>query len=273
MYLFLGNLAILDTCISSISVSHLSFDILSGNILILHSTCLVQVFFFSWFAYTEFYLLAVMSYDRYVAICLPLHYTTKISIQLCVQLAFTSWVIGFVCSSMHSLCTLRLVFFNPTTIPGFFCELYQLIELSCSDTYLNYLLIFVVGVPFALIAFSITFFSYFYILKTILRIKIKNGRHKAFSTCSSHLTVVFLFYVTTFFNYVQPKTDNFLVGQLVSVFYTFFTPLLNPVIYSLRNSELKGAHSLRLVNLLIFHSTQCIICPLFLLIFSVSSDL
>nr|DBA18917.1 TPA: hypothetical protein GDO54_014810 [Pyxicephalus adspersus] len=241
MYFFLGNLSVLDTSIPSISVSHLSFANFSGKIPVLYSTCLAQVFFFSWFAYTEFFLLAVMSYDRYVAICLPLHYTTKISIQLCIQLVSSVWIFSSAYSLMHTLCTLRLVFCDSTTIPGFFCELYQLIELSCSDTYLNYLLIFVVGIPFALIAFSITFLSYVYIFKTILRIKMKDGRQKAFSTCSSHLTVVFLFYVTTFFNYIQPKAEDLLVGRLVSILYTFFTPLLNPVIYSLRNSELKGA--------------------------------
>ncbi|XP_040211677.1 olfactory receptor 1361-like [Rana temporaria] len=241
MYFFLGNLSVLDTFMPSCSVSHLSFGNFSGKILISYSSCVVQVFFFSWFAYTEFFLLAIMSYDRYVAICLPLHYTTKINIKLCVLLVASIWIFSCAYSLMHTLSTRRLSFPDSVTIPGLFCELFQLIQLSSSDTYINYLLIFLVGVPFALVAFSITFLSYFYIVKTILRIKMKDGRRKAFSTCSSHLTVVFMFYVTTFFNYIQPKNDNFLVGRLVSVLYTFFTPFLNPVIYSLRNKELKGA--------------------------------
>nr|DBA18916.1 TPA: hypothetical protein GDO54_014809 [Pyxicephalus adspersus] len=241
MYFFLGNLSVLDIGTSSVSASHLSYDMFTGNRLILYSTCLAQVFFFSWFVSTEFFLLAVMSYDRYVAICHPLHYTTKISISLCVQLASMVWIFSSAYSLMHTIYTQRLAFCDSTTIPGFFCEIYQLIELSCSDTYLNYILIFVVGVPFALIAFLTTFLSYVYILKTILVIKTKESKWKAYSTCSSHLTVVFMFYVTTFFNYIQPKTENYFIGRLVSVFYTFLTPFLNPVIYSLRNSVLKEA--------------------------------
>ncbi|XP_073490803.1 olfactory receptor 5B12-like [Aquarana catesbeiana] len=241
MYFFLSNLASLNIFSSSISASHLSFDIFTGNRLILYSTCITQVFFFSWFVSTESFMLEIMSYDRYVAICQPLRYTTMMSFHLSVQLAFSIWVLNFVCCLVHTLCVLRLSFPDPTTIPGLFCELYQLIQLSSSDTYLNYLLLYTEVSCFSVTGFLITFLSYVYIFKTILRMKVKDGRRKAYSTCSSHLTVVFIFYGTAFFNYLHPKTKDLLSGRLMSVFYTVFTPLLNPIIYSLRNTELKSA--------------------------------
>ncbi|XP_073490688.1 olfactory receptor 1f45-like [Aquarana catesbeiana] len=241
MYFSLGNLSVLDNLNSSISTSHLSFDIFTGNRLISYPTCISQVFFFTWFGSTEFFILDMMSYDRYVAICHPLRYTTMINIRLCVQIAIFSWLFRFVCCLVHVFCALRLSFPDPTTIPGLFCELYQLLQLSCSDTYLNYLLLYFESVDIGVTSFFITFLSYVYIFKTILKIKLKDGRWKAYSTCSSHLTVVFIFYGTGLFNYFQFKTKNFLAGRLISVFYTVVTPLLNPIIYSLRNSDLKRA--------------------------------
>ncbi|XP_077306061.1 olfactory receptor 1M1-like [Lithobates pipiens] len=241
MYIFLGNLSVLDIFNSSISTSHLFFDIFTGNRLISYPTCISQVFFFSWFLTTESFILELMSYDRYVAICHPLHYTTMMSIHLCVQMTFCFWVFSFVCCLVHTICALRLAFPDHTTIPGFFCELFQLMQLSSSDTFLNYLLLYLQAVCFAVPGFFINFLSYVYIFKTILKIKLKEGRRKAYSTCSSHLTVVFIFYGTALFNYFLPKTMDFLAGRLLSVFYTVLTPLLNPVIYSLRNNELKGA--------------------------------
>nr|DBA18923.1 TPA: hypothetical protein GDO54_014816 [Pyxicephalus adspersus] len=241
MYFFLGNLSTLDIFSPSVSTSHLPYDIFTGNRVILYSTCISQVFFITWFAYTEILLLAVMSYDRYVAICHPLRYTTMISTYLCIQLASIIWVVGSLFSLAHTLSALSLVFCDSTTIPGLFCELYQVIQQSCANTYLSDLLVLFLAINLGSIALSITFLSYVYIFKTILRIRLKDGRVKAFSTCSSHLTVVFIFYGTAFFNYFHPNTEEFPVGRLVSAVYTLLTPFLNPLIYSLRNSELKGA--------------------------------
>ncbi|KAM5152845.1 olfactory receptor 1J1-like [Mantella aurantiaca] len=241
MYFSLGNLSALDIFNSTISISHLSFSIITGHRQILYSTCISQVFFFIWFLSAESFILVMMSYDRYVAICHPLHYNTMMSLHMYVRVVLFLWVFRCVCSSLHMLCALRLAFPDPTTIPGFFCELYQLIQLSCSDTSLNYLLIYVDALSFEVTGSFIIFLSYVYIFKTILKIKLKEGRRKAYSTCSSHLTVVFIFYVTAFFNYFHPKTKDFLAGRLLSVIYTVLTPFLNPIIYCLRNSDLKEA--------------------------------
>ncbi|XP_040211680.1 olfactory receptor 1J2-like, partial [Rana temporaria] len=241
MYFFLGNLSVLDIFNSSTSVLHVSFDIFTGNRLISYPTCISQVFFFSWFCSTECFILDIMSYDRYVAICHPLHYTSIMRLPLCVQVAFLFWVLSFACSLLHTLYALRLAFPDPTTIPSLFCELYQLFQLSSSDTFLNYFLIYFQAACFSVPGFLITSLSYVYIFKTILKITMKDGRRKAYSTCTSHLTVVFIFYGTVFFNYFQPKTTIFQAGRWLAVFYTVVTPLLNPIIYSLRNRDLIGA--------------------------------
>ncbi|KAM5152844.1 olfactory receptor 5V1-like [Mantella aurantiaca] len=241
MYFLLGNLSVLDMLTPSVSASHFAYDFFTGNKLISFPTCITQIYFFIWLVCTEVFLLAVMSYDRYVAICHPLHYTTLVNILLCVQLMSSICVFSSVYSLVHTLCLLRLVFCDFTIIPGFFCEIYQLIQLSCSDTSLNILLMSLIGVGFPFVAFSITFFSYVFIFRTILRIKMLEGKLKAFSTCSSHLTVVFIFYSSSYFNYFHPKTKGFMIDRLLSVIYTIFTPFLNPIIYSLRNSDIKEA--------------------------------
>ncbi|XP_077303098.1 olfactory receptor 1f45-like [Lithobates pipiens] len=242
MYFSLGNISVLDIFNSSIATSHLFFYTFTGIRQISYPNCITQVLLFTWFSSTEFFILNLMSYDRYVAICHPLHYTTMMSIRLCVQIAFFSWIFRFVCCFVHTFMALRLAFpDHKTIIPGLFCELFQLLQLSCSDTNLNYLLLYVDAASFGVTSSFITFLSYVYIFKTILEIKMKEGRRKAYSTCSSHLMVVFIFYGTGFFNYFHPKTKDSLAGRLVSLFYTVVTPLLNPIIYSLRNRDLKGA--------------------------------
>ncbi|KAM4698735.1 olfactory receptor-like protein OLF4 [Rhinophrynus dorsalis] len=240
MYFFLGNLSFLDICASSVTAPHLLINVFRERRSIAYSNCIAQVFFFISFACTESFLLAVMSYDRYVAICHPLHYSTIINTSLCAQLVTVVWVIGPCYSLVHTLCLLRLSFCDSKTIKGLFCELYQLIQLSCSNNLVNNLLVYVFAVGVCLCAFLITFISYLHIFNSIFHINIKRGQLKAFSTCASHLTVVFIFYGTSVSNYVHADNKEFTASRL-SVIYAVITPMLNPIIYCLRNNEFKGA--------------------------------
>ncbi|KAM4698750.1 olfactory receptor 1-like [Rhinophrynus dorsalis] len=200
------------------------------------------MFFFLFFAGSEIFLLAGMSYDRYTAICHPLHYIHIMSWKVCVLLASVAWTLGLFNGLIHALCTRRLVFCAENTIYGFFCDLPLLLQISCTDIFINMLSIFVIILTFGLLAFGITFIPYVQIFQAILRIPSKVGKHKAFSTCTSHLTVVFIFYGTSIFAYLRPAPQEHNIGDsLVSVIYTVITPLLNPFIYSLRNKDLKDA--------------------------------
>ncbi|XP_075422729.1 olfactory receptor 1G1-like [Ascaphus truei] len=242
MYFFLGNLACLDAGSSSVTVPRMLADLLTEIRTISLTACRTQVFFFIFFAGSELFLLAVMSYDRYVAICHPLHYSHIMSWEVCAQLASVVWAIGFSHSLIQTLCTHRLTFCGPNIIQSFFCELHFLLQLSCTDTFINIVLIFLAVLFIALPALLITFIPYIHIFRTILRIPTKEGKHKAFSTCASHLSVVFIYYGTLFFTYLRPAPSHpGISDSLVSVIYTVITPLLNPLIYSLRNKDLKRA--------------------------------
>ncbi|MEE6519467.1 hypothetical protein FKM82_031316, partial [Ascaphus truei] len=242
MYFFLGNLACLDAGSSSVTVPRMLADLLTDVRTISLTACRAQVFFFMFFVGSEMFLLAVMSYDRYVAICHPLHYSHVMSWEVCAQLASVVWALGFSNSFIHTFCTHRLTFCGPNIIQGFFCDLPLLLQLSCTDTFINILLIFFSAFSLCLLALLITFIPYIHIFRTILRIPTKERKHKAFSTCTSHLSVVFIYYGTLFFTYLRPAPSHPGIGDsILSVIYTVITPLLNPLIYSLRNKELKGA--------------------------------
>uniref|UniRef100_K9J843 Olfactory receptor n=1 Tax=Xenopus tropicalis TaxID=8364 RepID=K9J843_XENTR len=224
MYFFLGTLACLDMSLSSVTVPRMLFDLLTKRRVISVPACITQIYFFLFFCTSEMAVLAVMSYDRYIAICRPLHYMQIMTWNVCVQFVSIILVFGAVHSLVHAVFLTKLTFCNPNDLQSFFCDLPQLLEASCSDTFLNILLIFLLGIF------------------TVLKIPSKHTRSKAFSTCSSHLTVVFLFYTTTFFNYLHSKTnDHHTEDKVASVFYAILTPFLNPLIYSLRNQELKAS--------------------------------
>ncbi|OCT64617.1 hypothetical protein XELAEV_18045716mg [Xenopus laevis] len=242
MYMFLSNLAGLDVFYSTVTSPRMLTDFFSETKTISLPACITQFFFFFSFICIELYLLAVMSYDRYVAICHPLHYIQIMHPKFCVLIVVSAWVIGFLTSLIHTLCTLRLTFCGPNLIQGFFCDLPQLFLLSCTNTFINVLVMFLVGILMGSSALGITFVPYIQIFRTIKKIKTWRGKLKAFSTCASHLTVVFVFYGTLIFTYLRPTPRNaFSEDRLVSVVYTIVTPLLNPIIYSLRNKDLKGA--------------------------------
>ncbi|KAM9305307.1 olfactory receptor 8B8-like [Gastrophryne carolinensis] len=242
MYFFLGNLASLDLCTSSVTVPRMLSDFHTKRKMIELSTCLTQFFFFLFFVVSEAFLLTIMSYDRYIAICCPLHYLHLMNRKMCISLVLTVWLVGLAHSLVHTLYALKLKFCVPNIINSFFCDLPQLLQISCSDHYINSLLIFLLADLLAGIFGIMTFLSYAFIVKTVLRMKVTSSRWKVFSTCSSHLIVVSVFYIAGSFNYFQPSSNNHGIGDKVaSVFYATLTPFLNPLIYSLRNREIKTA--------------------------------
>ncbi|KAM4698744.1 olfactory receptor 1468-like [Rhinophrynus dorsalis] len=242
MYFFLGNLACLDTFFSTVTVPQILSNLFSGMSIISLTDCVAQIFFFILFCSSEVYLLAVMSYDRYTAICLPLHYIHIMSWKVCVLLVLVAWTLGFFTGLTHTLGICRLEFCAENTIHGFFCDLPLLFQISCTDIFINILLMFLLTLPVALLALVITLVPYVHIFQAILRIPSKVGKHKAFSTCTSHLTVVFIFYGTFLFTYLRPTPEQRNIGDTwVPLIYTVISPVLNPFIYSLRNNDIKGA--------------------------------
>ncbi|XP_073490789.1 olfactory receptor 5B12-like [Aquarana catesbeiana] len=240
MYFFLGNLASLDLCFSSVTVPRMLFDLHTERRKITMTACITQVFFFVVFGISDSLLLAVMSYDRYTAICKPLHYIQIMSWKVCVLMMSIVWCLGFFSAFIHTFYVLKLTFCASNIIEGFFCDLPQLFLISCSDTFINILLIFLVGGSLAVATLILTFLSYVFIFKTALQMKVKGNRSKVFSTCTSHLTVVSMFYGSAFLNYFQPSGGHHVLGANVApVFFPVIVPLLNPLIYSLRNQDFR----------------------------------
>lgn len=242
MYFLLGNLSCLETCYISTIWPRMLDSFLTGNRSMWVTSCFTQLYFFGGLATAECYLLAAMSYDRYLAICKPLHYATLMDARSCLQLASGSWVIGFMVNTVTTYFMTHLIFCGPNIIDHFFCDFSPLLQLSCSNTLNIQLLIFVLSALFGLFPFLLTLISYSCIIATILRIPSSVGRKKAFSTCSSHLIVVTLFYGTIVIVYVVPKNNTLReLNKVFSVFYTVLTPLVNPFVYSLRNKDIKQA--------------------------------
>ncbi|XP_026514722.1 olfactory receptor 6N1-like [Terrapene carolina triunguis] len=244
MYFFLGNLSCLETCYTSTILPQMLASLLTGDKTISFSGCITQLYFFCALAATECFLLAAMSYDRYLAICKPLHYSALMNTRFCLLLAAGSWLNGCLATAIFVLFMSHLIFCGPNEIDHFFCDLIPLIKLSCSDTHLIILLDFVLACVFTLPPFLLTLTSYVCILTTILRIPSTTGRQKAFSTCSSHLIVVTIYYGTLMIVYMLPNRDTLsFLNKVLSLSYTVLTPLVNPLIYSLRNREVKEALS------------------------------
>ncbi|XP_028370859.1 olfactory receptor 1444 [Phyllostomus discolor] len=240
MYFFLSNLSFVDLGYSSAVAPKTVAALQSGNKVISYNGCAAQLFFFVGFATVECYLLASMAYDRHAAICRPLHYTSTMTTGVCTLLTTGSYICGFLNASIHSADTFRLSFCGSNEIDHFFCDIPPLLALSCSNAHISKLVVFcVVGfnVFFTLLVILI---SYLFIYITIQRMRSAEGRKKAFSTCASHLTAVSIFYGSIIFMYLQPGSNKSM-DKIASVFYTVVIPMLNPLIYSLRNKEVKNA--------------------------------
>ncbi|XP_053120567.1 olfactory receptor 6C4-like [Hemicordylus capensis] len=257
MYYFLGNLSSLEICYSSNILPRMLARFLNGDRTISLVSCMVQFNLFSSLAASECYLLAVMSYDRYLAICRPLHYAILMSGRFCFQLAAASWVCGFLASTTTTSLLTRITFCGLNEMDHFFCDFGPLLKLSCSDTSLTELVTFMLSVIFTLPSFVLTLASYVYIIKTVLRIPSTTGRQKTFSTCTAHLIVVTIFYGTLMIVYLLPDTPVLqALNKVLSLFYTVLTPMVNPLIYSLRNKEVKEALKRVVWKLLPFTRTE-----------------
>ncbi|XP_069883002.1 olfactory receptor-like protein DTMT [Dipodomys merriami] len=242
MYLFLSNLSFSDLCFSSVTIPKMLQNMQSQVPAIPYAGCLTQMYFFLLFADLESFLLVAMAYDRYVAICFPLHYTSIMSPKLCLCLVSLSWVLTTIISSLHTLLMARLSFCADNVIPHFFCDMSALLKLACSDIQINEIMIFILGGLVIIVPFLLIFLSYAHIVSSILKVPSARGIRKAFSTCGSHLSVVSLFYGTIIGLYLCPSANNSTVKETVmAVMYTVVTPMLNPFIYSLRNQDMKGA--------------------------------
>ncbi|XP_007937893.1 olfactory receptor 1F1-like [Orycteropus afer afer] len=242
MYFFLSNLSFVDVCFSSTTVPKMLTNHILGSQTISFLGCLTQMYFLFGFTDMDNFLLAVMAYDRFVAVCHPLHYTTKMTPQLCVLLVTGSWVIAILNSLLHTLLMARLSFCADNTIPHFFCDVLPLLKLSCSETHLNDIMILTEGTLIMIPPFVCILVSYICITWAVLRVPSTKGKWKAFSTCGSHLVVVSLFYGTIIAVYFNPSSSHSAeTDTAATVMYTVVTPMLNPFIYSLRNKELKGA--------------------------------
>ncbi|XP_053767209.1 olfactory receptor 7C1 [Desmodus rotundus] len=240
MYFFLSNLSLADICFTSTTIPKMLLNIQTHNKLITYAGCLSQIFFFIVFGCLDNLLLTVMAYDRFVAICHPLHYTVIMNPRLCGLLALGSWCISVMGSLLETLTVLRLSFCTNVEIPHFFCDLPQVLKLACSDILVNNIVVYFATGLLAVIPFNGILLSYYQIVSSILRISSAGGKYKAFSTCGSHLLVVSLFYGSGLGVYFRSAaTSSSRTSLVASVMYTMVTLMLNPFIYSLRNRDMK----------------------------------
>ncbi|XP_030042427.1 olfactory receptor 5V1-like [Microcaecilia unicolor] len=242
MYFFLRSLSLLDICFTSTIVPKMLVNFLVQVKTISFFGCVAQLYCFIALGGVECLLLAVMAYDRYVAICKPLHYTAIMSRRVCVLLTAAVWALACLNSLAHTVFTFRLPFCRSNQINHFFCDIPPMLELACADTHINEIVVYSSGGSVIIGSFLFTLLSYFYIISAIIKIRSSDGRLKAFSTCASHLTVVSMFNGTIIFTYIRP-TSTYSLDQdrVIPVFYGIVTPLLNPIIYSLRNKEIHRA--------------------------------
>ncbi|XP_069421091.1 olfactory receptor 8B3-like [Ovis canadensis] len=242
MYFFLFNLSFTDLCYSSVFTPKMLIDFLSKENIISYMGCMTQLYFFCFFVVSECYVLISMAYDRYVAICKPLSYNTAMSPKVCSSLMLGSYLMAFSGAMAHTGCMLRLTFCEANSINHYFCDIHPLLQLSCTSTYVIELVAFIMAGINIIVPSLTIFVSYGLILSSILHIKSTEGRSRAFSTCSSHIIAVSLFFGSGAFVYLKSSSTGSLdEGKISSIFYTNVVPMMNPLIYSLRNKDVKNA--------------------------------
>ncbi|XP_056408683.1 olfactory receptor 2G3-like [Hyla sarda] len=240
MYFFLSNLSFIDICFSSTIVPVILINTLSTDKSISVGGCVFQMFFSLILGAAECILLAVMAYDRFVAVCRPLHYSSIMNMRFCTVLVLIPWIVGFIDSCIQVSLTWTLPFCRTHHVNHFICEMPPFLRLSCRDPQLNETVMYVAAGIIVLCSFVLTLISYIFILTAILKIRSSQGRRAVFSTCTSHLTVIALYYGTIMSIYLQPPSSHSLERQkIVSILYTVVTPMLNPIIYSIRNKDVK----------------------------------
>ncbi|XP_042329679.1 olfactory receptor 5F1-like [Sceloporus undulatus] len=242
MYFLLNNLSFTEICYITTTMPKMLWDLLSGDKTISFAGCAVQMYSFLTTAATEGVILSVMAYDRYAAICHPLHYTMLMSQPTCRWLLAASWVIGNLNAVVNTTFVFSQNFCGPNKIVHFFCDIPPVLHLSCSDTSLAETGTFIVSGSILITTLTLIVFSYFLIVSAVLKIHSVQARIKTFSTCASHLTVVSIFYSSAIFTYMRPSSSHSMgEDSLISILYTIITPFLNPLIYSFRNKEMKSA--------------------------------
>ncbi|CAO2584834.1 Olfactory receptor 5B12 [Lemmus lemmus] len=242
MYLFLSNLSLADCVYSSAVTPKVMAGLLTGDKVISYGGCVAQMFFFVSFASVDCFLLAVMAFDRHAAVCKPLHYTATMTTSVCTHMVIACYVLSFAESSIYTGFIFDLSFCHSNVIHHFFCDIPPILDLSCSDIYVNEIVLFIITSFNVFFALIVILTSYALIFIAILKMHSAEGQKKAFSTCASHLTAVTIFYGTIIFMYLQPSSSHSLDNdQMASVFYTIVVPMLNPIVYSLRNKEVHNA--------------------------------
>ncbi|XP_075681515.1 olfactory receptor 13G1-like [Rhinoderma darwinii] len=256
MYFFLGFLSFLDICCTSATVPKMLTGYVTKSKVISYYGCVAQLFFFTWPMGVELMLLTVMAYDRYIAIRNPLRYSTIINRTACINVAIVITILGSLNSMTHTYCTFRLPYCDDNKINHFFCEIMPLLKLACADTYINEIVVFTADFILGICCFCLTCISYVFIINTILKIRSAEGKRKAFSTCASHITIVSMYYGAVIFTYIRPRSSLSLEkDKIVSALYAVITPTMNPIIYSLRNKEVKEAFK-RTLNRLVQQRVQ-----------------
>ncbi|XP_069601666.1 olfactory receptor 1G1-like [Ranitomeya imitator] len=252
MYFFLASLSFVDMCISSATVPKMMVGFWVQNNISLNG-CFTQMFFFHIFGCTEGVIIAVMGFDRYIAICYPLRYVTIVRKITCIQLVFGSWSVCLIITSMHVVMSSILPFCSGYIVKHFFCDIKPVIKLACTDTYINEVILAAVTGIFSTFAFAMLMLSYCFIMKYLMKIRSSDGRSKAFSTCSSHFLIVILYYGTAICIYLGPASENTIEkDRVAAMIFTVITPALNPIIYTLRNKDIR-----RSIRQLVVRSNIC----------------